>query len=74
MRSVVKAIDDAKLREITEQLEHAEASTRAAVEHPFRVLKRQFGYVKMRYKRLAKSVRLVPWTSAILPAVDSNTR
>lgn len=54
-RSVVKAIDDAKLREITEQLEHAKASIRAAVEHPFRVLKRQFGYVKVRYKGLAKN-------------------
>lgn len=54
-RSVVKAIDDSKLREITEQLEHAKASIRAAVEHPFRVLKRQFGYVKVRYKGLAKN-------------------
>jgi IS5 family transposase len=39
-RSVVKAIEDPKLREITAQLEHAKASIRAAVEHPFRVLKR----------------------------------
>ena len=54
-RSAVKAIDDPKLREITEQLEHAKASIRAAVEHPFRVLKRQFGYVKARYKGLAKN-------------------
>ena len=54
-RSVVKAIGDPKLREITEQLEHAKASIRAAVEHPFRVLKRQFGYVKARYKGLAKN-------------------
>ena len=54
-RSVVKAIDDPALREITEQLEHAKASIRAAVEHPFRVLKRQFGYVKVRYKGLAKN-------------------
>src|SRR6185312_3938985 len=54
-RSVVKAIDDSKLREITEELEHAKASIRAAVEHPFRVLKRQFGYVKVRYKGLAKN-------------------
>ena len=54
-RGVVKAIDDPKLREITEQLEHAKTSIRAAVEHPFRVLKRQFGYVKVRYKGLAKN-------------------
>ena len=54
-RSVVKATEDPKLREIIEQLEHAKASIRAAVEHPFRVLKRQFGYVKARYKGLAKN-------------------
>ena len=54
-RSVVKAIEDPALREITEQLEHVKASIRAAVEHPFRVLKRQFGYVKLRYKGLAKN-------------------
>lgn len=54
-RSVVKAIDDPELREITEQLEHVKASIRAAVEHPFRVLKRQFGFTKVRYKGLAKN-------------------
>jgi IS5 family transposase len=54
-RSMVKAIDDPTLREITEHLEHAKASIRAVVEHPFRVLKRQFGYVKARYKGLAKN-------------------
>jgi len=54
-RSLVKTIEDDKLREITEQLEHAKASIRAVVEHPFRVLKRQFGYTKVRYKGLAKN-------------------
>ena len=58
-RSAVKAIDDTKLREITEQLEHAKASIRAAVEHPFRVVKRQFGYVKVRYKGLVKNTAQV---------------
>lgn len=52
---MVKAIKDAKLRAITEQLEHAKASIRAAVEHPFRVLKRQFVFMKVRYKGLAKN-------------------
>ena len=28
---------------------------RAKVEHPFRVIKRQFGYVKVRFKGLAKN-------------------
>ncbi|MGH8401869.1 MAG: IS5 family transposase [Gammaproteobacteria bacterium] len=54
-RSKVKAIEDAELRDLTEQIEHRKASIRAAVEHPFRVLKRQFGYVKVRYKGLAKN-------------------
>jgi len=44
-RSVVKATEDPKRHAITDQLEHAKASIRAAVEHPFRVLERQFGYV-----------------------------
>ena len=28
---------------------------RSAVEHPFRVLKRQFGYLKVRYRGLFKN-------------------
>jgi Transposase DDE domain len=54
-RSTVKAITDAKLRKLTTEIEHAKASIRAAVEHPFRVVKRQFGHVKARYRGLAKS-------------------
>ncbi|MBX5857181.1 IS5 family transposase [Pseudomonas aeruginosa] len=38
-----------------EQVEKLKASVRAKVEHPFRVLKRQFGYTKVRYKGLAKN-------------------
>jgi IS5 family transposase len=40
---------------IAEQLEKAKASVRAKVEHPFRVLKRQFSYTKVRYRGLAKN-------------------
>ncbi|MFT3789518.1 MAG: IS5 family transposase [Rudaea sp.] len=58
-RSQVKAIEDTKLRELTEQVEHIKASIRATVEHPFRVIKRQFGYVKVRYKGLAKNAAQV---------------
>jgi IS5 family transposase len=36
-------------------LERWKASVRAKVEHPFRVLKRQFGYAKVRYRGLAKN-------------------
>ena len=37
------------------QLEQWKASVRAKVEHPLRVLKRQFGYVKVRNRGLAKN-------------------
>jgi IS5 family transposase len=39
----------------TEQLEVIKARIRAKVEHPFRVIKRQFGHVKVRYRGLAKN-------------------
>ena len=35
--------------------EHRKASVRAKVEHPFRVIKRQFGLVKVRFKGLTKN-------------------
>ena len=38
-----------------QKAEHAKASVRAKVEHPFRVIKRQFGLVKVRFKGLAKN-------------------
>ena len=40
---------------IAERLEKMKASIRAKVEHPFRVIKRQFGFLKVRYRGLAKS-------------------
>ncbi len=41
----------AKVRKV----EHSKASVRAKVEHPFRVIKRQFGLVKVRFRGLAKN-------------------
>ena len=40
---------------ILEKLETVKASIRAKVEHPFRVIKRQFGYTKVRYRGLKKN-------------------
>jgi IS5 family transposase len=40
---------------LVDQLEKLKASIRAKVEHPFRVIKCQFGYVKVRYRGLAKN-------------------
>ena len=42
-----------------ERWEHFKASVRAKVEHPFRVVKRQFGYTKVRYRGLAKNAAQV---------------
>jgi transposase, IS5 family len=40
---------------LKEQLEKVKASIRAKVEHPFRVIKCQFGHRKVRYRGLAKN-------------------
>ena len=40
---------------ILDKLEQTKARIRAKVEHPFRVIKRQFGYTKVRYRGLAKN-------------------
>jgi IS5 family transposase len=40
---------------ILDRLEQAKARIRAKVEHPFRVIKRQFGFVKVKYRGLAKN-------------------
>jgi IS5 family transposase len=40
---------------IAERVEKMKASIRAKVEHPFRVIKRQFGFTKVRYRGLAKN-------------------
>ena len=40
---------------LIDKAEQLKASVRAKVEHPFRVLKCQFGFTKVRYKGLAKN-------------------
>ena len=40
---------------LIDQAEKQKASVRAKVEHPFRVLKRQFGFMKVRYRGLMKN-------------------
>ena len=44
-----------RLGALKDKAEHLKASVRAKVEHPFRVIKRQFGHVKVRYRGLAKN-------------------
>jgi IS5 family transposase len=50
-----RALPDTPMGEIMRKLEQTKARIRAKVEHPFRVIKRQFGYTKVRYRGLAKN-------------------
>ena len=51
-----KAMDKRRpVNALREQLEKLKASIRAKVEHPFRVIKCQFGHSKVRYRGLAKN-------------------
>jgi len=46
---------DTPMGAILDKLEQTKARIRAKVEHPFRVIKRQFGYIKVKYRGLAKN-------------------
>ncbi|HEX5687709.1 MAG TPA: IS5 family transposase [Ideonella sp.] len=51
-----KALDlSSELARDIDRVEQIKASIRAKVEHPFRVVKQQFGYAKVRYRGLAKN-------------------
>ena len=51
-----RALDkDKPVDALIDQLERTKVRIRAKVEHPFRVIKRQFGYVKVRYRGLKKN-------------------
>ena len=55
-RSTYKMLDKrSALYKAKRKIEKAKAQVRAKVEHPFRVIKRQFGYVKVRFRGLAKN-------------------
>lgn len=54
-RNRIKALPEGRHKRALETIEHRKASIRARVEHPFRVVKRQFGFVKVRFKGLAKN-------------------
>jgi IS5 family transposase len=45
------------LGQLLDELERLKARIRAKVEHPFRVIKRQFGHVKVRYRGLMKNTQ-----------------
>ena len=54
-RGRIKAMADGSEKRALEKIEKAKASVRAKVEHPFRVIKRQFGLSKVRFRGLAKN-------------------
>jgi IS5 family transposase len=58
-RGSVKAMPEGAWKEATKHVEYLKAAIRAKVEHPFRVIKRQFGYQKTRFKGLAKNTAQV---------------
>ena len=57
--SKLRSMKNTRERKYAERWEHFKASIRAKVEHPFRVVKRQFGYTKVRYRGLAKNTAQV---------------
>jgi len=58
-RGRVKALPEGAWKAAAERVEYLKAAVRAKVEHPFRVIKRQFGFQKVRFKGLAKNTAQV---------------
>ena len=54
-RGTIKKMPEDAVKHATQALETVKAAIRARMEHPFRVIKRQFGYQKVRFKGLAKN-------------------
>jgi transposase, IS5 family len=50
-----RALSESQADRIRDRIERLKAQVRAKGEHAFRVVKRQFGYVKVRYRGLAKN-------------------
>jgi transposase, IS5 family len=48
---------DTQLGQLLDERERVKARVRAKVEHPFRVIKRQFGHLKVRYRGLMKNTQ-----------------
>lgn len=46
-------------------MEHRKSSIRCKVEHPFLIVKRQFGYFKTAYRGIAKNMNRFPCCSAV---------
>ena len=53
--SDIAKLPEGRKKDRLQKTEHAKASIRAKVEHPFRVIKRQFGLMKVRFRGLQKN-------------------
>jgi IS5 family transposase len=53
--SDIAKLPEGRAKKKVQKTEHGKASVRAKVEHPFRVIKRQFGLVKVRFRGLTKN-------------------
>jgi IS5 family transposase len=53
--SDIAKLPDGRAKTKVQKAEHRKASKRAKGEHPFRVIKRQFGLVKVRFRGLTKN-------------------
>jgi IS5 family transposase len=53
--SDIAKLPEGRRKAAVQKDEHRKASVRAKVEHPFRVIKRQFGLMKVRFRGLAKN-------------------
>ena len=53
--SDIAKLPEGRMKTAAQKREHRKASVRAKVEHPFRVIKRQFGLMKVRFRGLAKN-------------------
>jgi len=53
--SDIAKLPEGRRKTTIQKQEHRKASIRAKVEHPFRVIKRQFGLTKVRFRGLAKN-------------------
>ena len=58
-RGKLKAMPDGAEKIRLQEIEKAKAGIRARVEHPLRVIKRQFGYAKVRFRGLVKNTMQV---------------
>lgn len=54
-RGSVKAMPEGELKEATKHVEYLKAAIRSSVEHPVRLIKRQFGYQKLLFTGLIKN-------------------